>query len=220
MVALNLAHDLAALRQHPALRQQPLSPRRYWRTGIDELDAFLGGGLPLGVITELIGEAARSAGRTSLALAVLAAATRRGEWVAWIDVQDSLDPLSLAAAGAELSRFLWVRCFGRDAAKQALQAADIIVAAGGFTAVGLDFVGAPRPTSLPQASFVRLARRLEVAKSALLVLANQELAGSAAAVRLGCHWRVPAHELELTVHKQRGAALGGTLRLVFGEPVD
>ncbi len=85
-------------------------------SGLAEVDAVLGGGLPLGAITELTG--AHSSGRTTLALAVLAGitrdptpdnATRQGESCAYVDVSDAFDPLSAAALGVDLHRLLWVR---------------------------------------------------------------------------------------------------------------
>ncbi len=77
-------------------------------TGIAELDAILGGGVPRGSIVELCGSG--SSGRTSLSFSLLAAATERQETCAYVDVCDSLDPLSLASAGVDLKRILWVRC--------------------------------------------------------------------------------------------------------------
>lgn len=77
-------------------------------SGVTELDAALGGGFPRGSIVELCGPA--SSGRTSLAFSLLARATERQEACAFVDVSDSLDPLSLAAAGVELPRVLWIRC--------------------------------------------------------------------------------------------------------------
>src|SRR5437660_12058422 len=77
-------------------------------SGITELDAVLGGGFPRGSLVELCGPAC--SGRTSLAFSVLAQATERQEACAFVDVSDSLDPISLAAAGVELPRLLWVRC--------------------------------------------------------------------------------------------------------------
>src|SRR5713226_2999776 len=77
-------------------------------SGVTELDAVLGGGFPRGSLVELFGPA--SSGRTSLAFSLLAQATERQEACAFIDVSDSLDPISLAAAGVELPRLLWVRC--------------------------------------------------------------------------------------------------------------
>jgi recombination protein RecA len=76
-------------------------------SGIPALDA-LTGGLPRGCLTEICGPA--SSGRTTLLLAALAAATRRGEYCAVIDASDALDPNSLAAAGIDLDHLLWIRC--------------------------------------------------------------------------------------------------------------
>src|SRR5579864_5451659 len=76
-------------------------------SGIAELDA-LTGGLPRGCLTEIYGPA--SSGRTTVLLAALAAATRRGEFCALIDASDALDAPSIAAAGIDLDRLLWVRC--------------------------------------------------------------------------------------------------------------
>ena len=79
-------------------------------SGIAALDS-LTGGLPRGCLTEICGPA--SSGRTSIMLAALAAATRRGEFCALLDASDTLDPKSAATAGIDLDRFLWVRC-GED----------------------------------------------------------------------------------------------------------
>jgi len=62
--------------------------------------------LPIGGICEFTGPA--SAGRTSLALSVLSEATVDSA-CAYIDVSDSLDARSAAAAGVRLKNLLWVR---------------------------------------------------------------------------------------------------------------
>src|SRR5580658_1489042 len=77
-------------------------------SGVRELDAVLGGGFPRGSLVELCGPA--SCGRTSLAFSLLAQSTERQEACAFVDVSDSLDPISLAAAGVDLPRLLWIRC--------------------------------------------------------------------------------------------------------------
>ena len=82
-------------------------------SGIAALDS-LTGGLPRGCLTEICGPA--SSGRTSVMLAALAAATRRGEFCALLDGSDTLDPKSAASAGIDLDRFLWVRC-GEDSTR-------------------------------------------------------------------------------------------------------
>ncbi|MFY9662452.1 MAG: hypothetical protein WAJ97_17655 [Terriglobales bacterium] len=76
-------------------------------TGIPQLDS-LTGGLARGCLTEICGTA--SSGRTSVLLFALARATQRGEVCALVDVSDTFDPASAAAAGMAMSRLLWVRC--------------------------------------------------------------------------------------------------------------
>ncbi|MGD0730290.1 MAG: recombinase RecA [Terracidiphilus sp.] len=77
-------------------------------TGIDALDDVLGGGLPIGAISELAGP--ECSGRTSVVLSFLAGITQSAKVCAWIDVSNALDPASAAAAGIDLERLLWVRC--------------------------------------------------------------------------------------------------------------
>ena len=82
---------------------RPVAP-----TGVAAVDELLGGGLPIGAITEMTGP--ESSGRTSLALSFLARITQKGKVCAWIDVCDALHVESAAAAGVDLTRLLWVRC--------------------------------------------------------------------------------------------------------------
>jgi hypothetical protein len=83
-------------------------------SGIAALDT-LTGGLPRGCLTEICGPA--SSGRTTVLLAALAAATRRGEFCVVVDASDALDPQSVADTGVELDRLLWVRC-GEDSPRR------------------------------------------------------------------------------------------------------
>jgi recombination protein RecA len=76
-------------------------------SGVTKLDAVLGGGFLRGSLVELCGPA--SPGQTSLAFSLLAQTTERQEACAFVDVSDSLDSVSLAAAGVELPRLLWIR---------------------------------------------------------------------------------------------------------------
>jgi recombination protein RecA len=82
---------------------RPTSP-----TGIPSIDDLLRGGFPVGALTEVVGP--ECSGRTSLALSFLAQLTHAGKVCAWIDVSNSLRPESVAAAGVDLQRLLWVRC--------------------------------------------------------------------------------------------------------------
>jgi recombination protein RecA len=98
-----LAHRVPA-----ALTPAPRSIRPVVPTGIAAIDVLLEGGLPLGGITEVVGQ--ESSGRTGLALSFVATMTAAGKVCAWIDVSNALDPESAAAAGVVLERLLWVRC--------------------------------------------------------------------------------------------------------------
>jgi recombination protein RecA len=91
-----------------ALTPQPRVLRPAAATSIREIDELLQGGLPMGAISEITG--AESSGRTSLALAFLAATTQAGKLCAWVDASNALHPESAAAIGVDLTRMLWVRC--------------------------------------------------------------------------------------------------------------
>jgi len=102
--------SVLALRIPAALSVPPRSAPELLPTGIAEVDALLEGGLPLGGVTEVMGRA--SSGRSTLVLSVLAGITRQGAAAAYVDVSDTLDPLSAAAMGIDLGRLLWVRAGG------------------------------------------------------------------------------------------------------------
>jgi len=103
--------ETALARRIPsALTPAPRVIRPKSATGIGSLDELLGGGLPVGAVTEVVGP--ECSGRTSLALSFLSQLTRQGKVCAWVDVSDALHPESAAAAGVDLDRLLWVRCGG------------------------------------------------------------------------------------------------------------
>jgi hypothetical protein len=172
-------------------------------TGLPSLDALLGGGLPGGRITELAGP--RSTGRTGLACTIAAAATRTGALVAWIDPDDALDPETAGDAGLLLAHVLWVR--PRDP-NDALRAADLLLAAGGFALVVLDLV---RPEiTRGAARWIRLSRAAERTGTALLVLSTERRVGTLAALGL----EVTARRAEWSRGPGRRPLLGGiTARL-------
>ncbi len=107
--ALRLEIERKLERRFPAaLTPAQRTIHEVYETGIQAVDALLGGGLPVGAISELTGLA--SSGRTSLALALVSRRTAEGRACAWVDVSDSLDPESAAANGVQLRQLLWVRC--------------------------------------------------------------------------------------------------------------
>jgi hypothetical protein len=162
----------------------PAEPVRRLPTGIAPLDGLLGGGWPRGHVSEIAG--GPSSGRTALLHAALAAATRCGEVVALIDVPDTLDPTSLARAGAALERVLWVR---PPSLRAAVKCAELVLDAGGFGLVALDGIDeAPqaqttaRRRSLPRHVWPRLAHVTRRAGAVCLVCAPRRAVGGAAAV--------------------------------------
>jgi hypothetical protein len=101
-----------AMRIPAALSVPPRSAPELLPTGIAEVDTMLGGGLPLGGVTEIIGP--ECSGRSTLVLSVLAGITGQGAAAAYVDVSDALDPFSAAAMGVDLGRLLWVRAGGSE----------------------------------------------------------------------------------------------------------
>lgn len=169
------------------LGSAPVDPVRRLPTGLTALDQLLGGGLPRGHLSEIAGAA--SSGRTALLHALLASATLGGEVAAVVDVLDALDPASLARAGADLTRVLWVR---PPSAQVGLKCAELILCAGGFGLVtldGLDVSGrrtGTKRTGPPLAAHVwpRLAQVAKRADAVVVLLAGQRLAGGTAALAL------------------------------------
>lgn len=169
-------------RVHVGLAPEPV---RRLPTGVLPLDAVLDGGLPRGRISELIGPF--SSGKTSIALTLLAMATRCGEVVACVDLADALHPASLALAGTDLRRLLWVR---PPSATAAMRCTELLLQAGGFAAVVLDLgVSLPRP--LRGQVWPRLLRAAEQSHTALIVVASQRVAGSFAVISLSLQRRAP-----------------------------
>jgi hypothetical protein len=164
-------------------------------SGIDSLDARLGGGFPRGHVSELVG--ARSSARTSVLLRAIAAATARRELVGLVDALDMLDVESAAAAGIDLGRLLWVRghvvtnpglCsdLNQRALEQAIRAFTLILQAGNFGLVVLDLAEAPAQAvrRLPFTTWLRLQRMVEGSPTACLIVGSEPMARSSAGLTL------------------------------------
>lgn len=164
--------------------------REHLATGFAALDTALGGGLPRGHLSELVGPA--STGITSLVQRFLGNVTAQAHLAAWIDAPDAFDPASAVAAGVDLERLLWVR--PPDLAT-AFAATEALLAMGGFPLVLLDAsLPLRKPATSPHAPaqamhgtwrgstsrdlrmadalhvWLRLARAAARARSALVVL--------------------------------------------------
>ena len=141
--AEKLSVTVEALREQ--IRRLQAAPRKYLatlRTGVEAFDALLpAGGLPLGQVVELWGEAA--SGRTSLGLRAVAAAHREGRLCAYVDGPWELYPPAAVAAGVDPSRLLIVR---PKTAEQLAWSAVQLVRSGAFACVVLDLTRAPPGT--------------------------------------------------------------------------
>jgi recombination protein RecA len=164
-------------------------------TGIDLMDASLGGGFPRGQLSELVGP--RSSGRTSVLMTMLAAATRRGELTAVVDALDAFDVESAAAAGVDLDRLLWIRghvvpnpgmCrdLNQRAMEQAIKALTLVLQAGNFGLVAFDVAEAPADACrrLPFTTWLRLQRMVEGRPTICVLVGNEPMARSAAGLTL------------------------------------
>jgi len=196
-------------------------------TAAPTLDELLAGGLPRGQLVEMIG--ARSSGRFSTVLTVLAAATLAGEAAALVDLGDGLDPQAAAALGVDLRRLLWLR---PATLKQALAGAEILIG-GGFPMVVLDLGNPPlRGGRGAEAGWLRLARAAQAQRTALLVASPYRVSGTAATIVLQAArgrarwlgmsgrapWLLDGLSCQVAIEKCRGrrlpaGALGLELRL-------
>jgi hypothetical protein len=148
-------------------------------TALPALDRLLQGGLPRGQMVEMIG--ARSSGRFSAVLSLLAAATSVGEAAALIDLGDGFDPATATAAGVDLERLLWAR---PTRLKHALAAAEMLLASG-FPLVALDLGMPPvRGGRGAEAAWLRLARAARDHEAVLLIASPYRLSGTSASLVL------------------------------------
>lgn len=184
----------------------PLNPHDEYAigpSGVTGLDASLGGGFPRGQLSEIVG--ARSSGRASVMLHMLATATARGELVALVDVLDMFDVASAAEAGVDLTRLLWIRghvsthpglCvdMNQRAMEQAVRALTLVLQAGTMGLVIFDAGEAPRQAlqRLPFTTWLRLQRMVEGRETICVLVGREPMARSSAGltVELGVPGRV------------------------------
>jgi RecA DNA recombination protein len=168
-------------------------------SGLAPLDDLIDGGIPRGRISEITGRA--GSGKTSLAASFAKSATHRGEVAAWLDGSGSFDPESMAAAGVELGRMLWasmtstriLRVAANPLARRQsaiIKAAELVLEAGGFGLVVIDFGETPR--ALTHASALRIARAAERSGAAVIALAPWRMCGTFAALSLAASRAEPS----------------------------
>jgi recombination protein RecA len=105
------------------------------------LDAALGvGGIPGGRITEVYGP--EGAGKTTLALSVIAQAQQHGGVACFIDAEHALDLAWAARVGVDLERLVLCR---PEHGEQALQVADLLIGSGSLAVLVVDSIAALVP---------------------------------------------------------------------------
>ena len=110
-------------------------------TGSLALDIALGiGGIPRGRVTEVFG--AESAGKSTLAIHIMAETQKLGGIAAYIAVEHALDPIYAANCGLNLDDLLIAQ---PDSAEQALDITEQLVRSGAVDAVVVDSVAALVP---------------------------------------------------------------------------
>ena len=109
-------------------------------TGIMRLDAAIGGGIPRGRITELFGKEA--GGKTTLALHTVARAQQAGLSVAYLDMEQTLDPTYMAALGVDWSSLILSQ---PDHAEQVFEVMEKLAMTGEVALIVVDSVAAMSP---------------------------------------------------------------------------
>jgi hypothetical protein len=141
----------------------PSPPTPALPTGVAALDAVLvGGGLPRGRLTEIIGPA--GSGKTTLTRAIVESTVAAHGWVAYVDAQRTLDARDWVHLGD--AEGVWI-IRPRDAGRAAW-CADVLLRSGAFALVVLD--GAP---ALTKSAAVRLTRLARESNAAFVVLGER-----------------------------------------------
>jgi hypothetical protein len=173
-------------RVHLGVPEEGAAGRPALATGWNELDRLLGGGLPRGRVTEILGPA--SSGKLSLLLAALRAALQDGDTepgvrtapacrAALVDLSGTVFPGATWATG----RLLVVRAPDLAAA---LRAADVLASSGALALLGLETGGLVPRGGLPEPVSLRLARLARETGTALVACGSRPLFGSNAGLRL------------------------------------
>jgi recombination protein RecA len=139
-------------------------------TGNPTLDLALGvGGVPRGRISEVYGP--EGAGKTTLALSVIAHAQRAGGTACFIDAEHALDLAWAATAGVDLARLVVCR---PECGEQALQVASLLLGSGALDVLVVDSIAALVPKAELAAE---IGERLPGVQANLLSQALRRLCG-------------------------------------------
>lgn len=171
-------------------------------------------GLSRGSIAEIIGP--RSSGRTASLLHILAQATRRGEICAVVDVHNSFHPASAFCAGVLLNHLVWVRCGGR--LEHAIRSVDLILHAGGFGMVVLDFCETNQRllNRIPLSYWFRFRRAIENTPTILLLIGESNQTRSCSSNILSTQMKAPDWRGQRGFRLLHGAEITMNLRKPVG----
>src|SRR5438874_7566947 len=110
-------------------------------TGALPLDLALGvGGIPRGRVVEIYGP--ESAGKTTVALHVIAEAQRKGGVAAFVDAEHALDPIYASRIGVNIDELLISQ---PDTGEQALEIVEVLVRSNAIDVIVIDSVAALVP---------------------------------------------------------------------------
>ncbi len=148
------------------------------------LNHLLINGLTRGTLLEISG--ARSSGKTSLCLHILAQATQQGEVCAVVDFANSFHPDSAAACNVQLDRVLWIRC--KCNPEYTMKSADLLLHSGGFGIVLLDLseISTKILNRIPISYWYRFQKAIQNTPTVLLVCANTPQAKAASRDSFTC----------------------------------
>ncbi|MSU33744.1 MAG: hypothetical protein EXS36_01255 [Pedosphaera sp.] len=196
----------------PRAQARPVAPLPAVQpTGVPALDELLGGGLPRGEFTELVG-AGHGSGSAQVIHSLLRETAAQGRYLALVDGADSFD--CTAVAPVILSRLLWVRCRQAD---EALKAVDLLLRDPNFPLVVLDLKLNP-VTELRRIQgtvWFRLARLREQHRSTLLLVSPYPL-GSGVNHRIQIDARLGLEALRNTPEQLRNGLHFELLRAAPG----
>jgi recombination protein RecA len=181
-------------------------------TGNVSLDLAIGvGGIPRGRVTEVYGP--DGAGKTTLALSVIAQAQRSGGTACFIDTEHALDLAWATTVGVDVERLVLCR---PEHGEQALQVADTLVRSGALDVLVIDSIAALVPKAELDGE---MGERHAGVQANLLSQALRKLAGPIArantAVLVTNQLRQRAGHPGMPVYTSGGRALGyyASLRL-------
>lgn len=174
------------------LKAQELRPPRGLATGLQQLDEFLGQGLPLGHLTLFRGEV--GTGRASLWLQTASQVLKKGGWCCWISSHFQMRPPLQKFSPEDLARLLVVQ--PPPDRKKALFALQEACSSQLFDLIGvdLDFFQLTRSDAV---RLQRWARKSQVA----LVLVSRTQSWPAEALSLILDFNSPLLKVERAPHR-------------------